>query len=305
MISGNTFHTNMEYYKVFYYVVKLKNITLAAERMSLSQPNVTKIIQRLEEDLGCKLFTRSRRGVSLTTDGAALWSRIESACELVVSAERELESIQTLESGTLNVAALEMGFTSYILPALSLFRKKYPKVRITFKNAMPDQILEMIKSGLIDLAVLSPLEGLGDVFDCRQIDEFQECLIVGPKFAHLAQREYSLEELMQYPFISMLDGSPGNEYMKKSFREVGLIYKPDIEVSSMEFILQAAAADFGIGTVPEPVARSYVENGTLFALKLNASLPTRKVLAVTKRDFPLSRATKVFLEEFLLGSSQN
>ena len=63
--------TNFEYYKVFYYVVKTGSLTAAAERLCVTQPTVTKAIQKLEEQLSCRLFVRSKRGVQLTDDRSA------------------------------------------------------------------------------------------------------------------------------------------------------------------------------------------------------------------------------------------
>ena len=63
------FSTNFEYYKVFYYTAKYRNITLAAQKLFLTQPSVTKAIQRLEEQLDCQLFLRTKRGVTLTAEG--------------------------------------------------------------------------------------------------------------------------------------------------------------------------------------------------------------------------------------------
>jgi DNA-binding transcriptional LysR family regulator len=293
----------MDYYKVFYYAAKFKSITLAADRLSLTQPSVTKTIQRLEEDLGSKLFTRTKHGVTLTTEGEALWTRVESACELIIAGERELKAIQTLDSGTMNIASMEMGFTTYILPALRSFLKAHPKIKVRFRSAMPNQILDMLKSGLIDLAVLSPPLELDEAFECHTIDVFHESLIVGPRYSFLTEREHTLEELSQYPFISMPEGSPGKAYMKDCFRKFGLIYEPDFEVTSMEFVIQAAAADLGIGTVPLPVVENHIKDSTLFRLILKDELPERRLLAITNRSMTVSRATQVFLEDFLLRQS--
>jgi len=305
MVSDNIFNTNMDYYKVFYYVVKLGSITLAAEHLSLTQPNVTKTIQRLEEDLQCKLFTRTKRGVTLTAEGEALWMRAEPACELIIAAERELRAIQMLESGTMNIASMEMGFSEYILPALRLFQQDYPKVKIRVRTQMPDEMFEMLKAGIIDLAVSSPLAEPDKTFEYRTIDIFQESLIVGPRYAFLAEDEHTLEELTQYPFISMPEGSPGKEYMKGYFRKFGLIYEPDIEVTSMELVIQAAEANFGIGTVPLRVVERLIKNGALFCLRLTDELPERRALAITNRSIAINKATQVFIEEYLPRYSEN
>lgn len=62
-------NTNFENYKTFYFVAKYGNITAAAEALYSEQPNVTRAIKNLERDLGCVLFTRSNKGVTLTPEG--------------------------------------------------------------------------------------------------------------------------------------------------------------------------------------------------------------------------------------------
>ena len=60
---------NLEYYKIFYYTAKQKSVTLAAEKLSISQPAVSQAIKHLEKDLGCALFVRMAKGVRLTKEG--------------------------------------------------------------------------------------------------------------------------------------------------------------------------------------------------------------------------------------------
>ena len=55
--------SNFEYYKIFYYVAKYGNLTRAAAALNTSQPAVTRVIHKLESDLGCRLFIRSKSGM--------------------------------------------------------------------------------------------------------------------------------------------------------------------------------------------------------------------------------------------------
>ena len=61
--------TSLDYYRVFYYVAKHRSFTRAAEVLTTSQPTVTRTVKNLENDLGCRLFERDRRGVVLTAEG--------------------------------------------------------------------------------------------------------------------------------------------------------------------------------------------------------------------------------------------
>ena len=65
-------NVNYEYYRLFYYVCKYHSITRAANVLRMSQPNVTRALNRLEEQLGCKLLVRSTRGVTMTPEDVSL-----------------------------------------------------------------------------------------------------------------------------------------------------------------------------------------------------------------------------------------
>lgn len=74
---------NLEYYRAFYTVAQTGNVTPPPRLLCLSQPAVTRSIHRLEESLGCKLFTRVSRGVRLTVEGTALfpmWTALSNLC---------------------------------------------------------------------------------------------------------------------------------------------------------------------------------------------------------------------------------
>ena len=71
--------SNFEYYKIFYYVAKYQNFTLAAKALASSQPSVSRCIQMLENELGCRLFVRTKRGVVLTAEGEQLFQYVVMA----------------------------------------------------------------------------------------------------------------------------------------------------------------------------------------------------------------------------------
>jgi DNA-binding transcriptional LysR family regulator len=81
---------NFEYYKIFYYVAKYNNFTRAARVLGNSQPNVTRAMNCLEQQLHCTLLVRTNRGVFLTTEGEKLYTHVAAAMEQLFTAEEEL-----------------------------------------------------------------------------------------------------------------------------------------------------------------------------------------------------------------------
>jgi len=293
------FNVNLESYKVFFYAASLGNITLAAEKLYLTQPSVTKAIQRLEERLDCQLFTRTKRGVILTAEGKALWAKIEPACRLILAAERELNAIKSLDGGTLSVASSDMGFGTYVMPALKKFRQDHPNIKVRFRSALTDDMVKMLQSGAVDLVILfSPYEP-DEAMETYIIDVLEEYLVAGPKYAHLADRENTLIDLKDYPFISLPEGSAGKEYVTRCFQKYGLTFEPDIEVPTVDLVIQAIMNNFGIGILPRSVVEDHIKRGALFHLPLSESLPERPIFAITNRMLPISVAAQTFIKEYL------
>lgn len=90
-------------YRTFYTVAKLGSFTRAANALMSSQPNLTRTIRNLESVLGCTLFVRSNRGVSLTPEGEKLFARVSVACEQIQAGEEELMNDRGLKSGVISI----------------------------------------------------------------------------------------------------------------------------------------------------------------------------------------------------------
>ena len=81
---------NFEYYKIFYYVAKYNNFTKAANILHNSQPNITRAMNCLEQEVNCTLFIRTNRGAFLTPEGERLYTRVSAAMMQIQQAEEEL-----------------------------------------------------------------------------------------------------------------------------------------------------------------------------------------------------------------------
>ena len=82
--------SNFEYYRIFYYVAKYGNLTRAASALNTSQPAVTRTIHKLEDDLGCRLFIRSKMGMELTAEGQQFCEYVSAGCAQFFKGESDL-----------------------------------------------------------------------------------------------------------------------------------------------------------------------------------------------------------------------
>lgn len=144
-----------DYYRVFYYAAKYKSFTGAANALLNNQPNITRMIKRLEEELGCTLFVRQRHGITLTPEGEKLYAHVSVAFEHILSGEEEIARDKSLQSGIVTVATSEIALHCILLPALKNFRKSYPGIRIRIYSQSTPQAIDLLKKGLADLAIVT------------------------------------------------------------------------------------------------------------------------------------------------------
>ena len=148
-------YISYDHYRIFYYVAKYRSFTQAANVLMNNQPNITRAVKSLEGELGCKLFVRSNRGVSLTLEGEKLYEHISVAFQHIDAAEKELLLEKSLQSGSISIGASEVALHCLLLPVLKEFRKMYPGVKIRVSNHTTPQAISALKDGLVDFAVVT------------------------------------------------------------------------------------------------------------------------------------------------------
>ena len=95
-------YISYDYYRIFYYVAKYGNVSQAAKLLLNNQPNMTRTIKKLEAELGCPLFLRSKTGTKLTPEGKRLYEHIRIAMEHIDAGEAELTENRNLQNGTVH-----------------------------------------------------------------------------------------------------------------------------------------------------------------------------------------------------------
>ena len=144
-----------DYYHIFYHVAQQHSFTKAAEVLHNNQPNITRCMNNLETELGCHLFVRSNRGVSLTPEGQKLFNHVAIAFEQLELGETELKRDQSLTSGLISIGVSENALRIMLLPKLEAFHNHYPHVRLKISNHSTPQAIASLESGLVDFAIVT------------------------------------------------------------------------------------------------------------------------------------------------------
>ena len=293
-------NSNFEYYKIFYYVAKYENLTKAATALKTSQPAVTRTIHKLEGELGCRLFTRSKTGMKLTPEGRTFYGYVAAGCAQFFKGENDLSNLISLENGTIYISATETALHCYLFQAMEEFNSLYPNVRFKILNNSTTESVNAVKEGKVDLAFVSANLQVAKPLRMKIVRKSRDILIAGMRFEELkaGKEELSLKELVSYPWISLTAETITRRFLNEYFEKNGLTFAPDMELATTDMILPAVRHNLGLGFIPAEFADAELKSGQVFEIKVKEKLPERNIILIYDMEYPQSIAAKEF-QKFL------
>lgn len=289
---GFPMSVNYEYYRIFYYVAKFKSFTQAANALANSQPNITRSIKNLEQELGCSLFTRSNRQVQLTPEGEALYRHVSIAFHHLLAGEDEIAKGKGLDGGVVRIAATEIALHTVLLPVLKDFKFQHPSVHIKLMNDSTPSAIADLQNGLADIAVVTTPVSIPESIRKTQITSFREVAICGSAYEQLARETVTLAKLTHFPIISLGEQTGTYRFYAKLFADNGLVFEPDIEAATADQILPMVRANLGIGFVPETFLQKDELGRAIFEFNLLEQIPSRAVCLLTPAARPIGPAAR-------------
>lgn len=288
--------TNLEYYKIFYYVVKYGRFTKAAEKLCITQPAVSQAMKHLEQALSTTLFYRTQKGMRLTREGEELYTYIKQGYEYMVMGEEKIKEMKDLSHGEIRIGASDMTLQFYLLPYLEQFHQQYPKVKLAVTNGpTPDTIGQLLSSN-IDFGVVSTPFVEKEEIEFQEVSEIEDVIAAGSRFENLRGKILSFEKLEQLPMICLEKNTSSRGFVERHLLDNGVLLKPEIELATSDMIVQFVLRNLGVGIVMKDFVKKYLENGQLFALELEQPFPKRKIGIIKKKKHPLSSAAQKLLE---------
>ncbi|RAP77567.1 LysR family transcriptional regulator [Paenibacillus montanisoli] len=288
-------NNNYELYKVFYWAAKTGSLTQAAKALYITQPSVSHAIKQLEDSFGLTLFYRNPKGVALTQEGAILYSYIEQSQILISTAEEKMAALKNLDSGELRIGGSDSLFKHYILPYLEDYHRLYPGVRLHLNHGTTPEVISFLKEGRIDLGVVR-MPIVDPQLEVRESLQLQDCFVAGAHYAELRGMVLSLDKLLEYPVILFSRNSRARMAITELFQSYGITLKPEIEVGSVDLLIELARKGLGISYVTREFVSKELENGSLFEIQLDVALPPSHVGIMTMRNMPLSSSAGKFIE---------
>ena len=289
---------NLELYRVFYTVAKCGSLTRAAEELYISQPAVSQSIKQLENQLGVPLFDRRHRGMELSAQGGKIiFAEVERALELLQQAENRLAETQSSAVGTIRVGASDTIFEYFLADKIVEFHEKFPAVKIELMADFTPDTIEKLKANRCDVAFVNlPIEVDDELELEGNCMRLNDVFIAGDKYKELAQGEISLTELKKYPLILMDKNTVARRSLDNFLATLGVKLQPSIEVGSWDLMKRLVQRGMGIGVIPRVYAKGRLDNGELYEVQTDPTLPARSIGMLLPKNQPVSYALQSFIQ---------
>ena len=286
---------NFELYKIFYYAASTGSFSEAARQLFITQSAVSQSISGLEEKTGNALFIRSTRSVKLTDEGQMLFSHIEQAYNFISAAEGKLQEMKTLGLGEIRIGIGDTICRYMLLPFLKQFIAAYPKIKVKVINRTSPQIIEILKKGRIDLGIVT-LPVADEAVNIIDFRDAEDVFVASSRFRELENRNVPVSELVTLPLLLLQKDSSTRRNLDSFFENMDITVTPEIELESIELLVEFARIGLGIAHVMKESAETLVKSGELFVVRTVEALPPRHLGIATVKKVPLSNAATRFTE---------
>ena len=272
------------------------SISAAAKKLHLSQPPLSYQMKLLEEELHLPLIERSARGIALTEAGRVLYKRAQGILELSELTRKEMLAMASGFTGTLHIGTVSSSGASLLGWRIPAFHQKYPQIGFAIHEGNTFELMEMLESGLIELAIVrTPFHN--DQLNCLYLSPEPMIAAGAASFFPAGMpsgQPISLELLGHAPVI-----------LYRRFEKILLSLCEQKGITPQVFCIADdarttrmwAEAGLGVAVVPQSAYRIMPHHNMVYGELSEEDLHTR-IAAVCKKGCSLSWAAQQFLEIF-------
>lgn len=295
---------NLNQLRAFYEVARSLSFSIAAERLSVTQPAVSKQIKCLEEFYDLKLFLIKRKKVFLTDEGRKLFVYASRIFELERQLEEMMSGVMNLQHGSLRIATTKTYAKVAIPTLLRPFQEKFPNVIVELNEGSSLNITKSLLDFKNSLAIGAKVEIHPDiVFTPLLLEEI--VLIAAPDYRILKKNSISFNNLKREPIVMKEFGSGTRKLVDDYFSQVKI--RPNIiaQSSNMEFIKEMVKRKKGVAFVVKSAVDQELSQGELVSVPLDCSPLFLDIFISYLKDYDLPHAAKNFLAYFLPVANQD
>jgi DNA-binding transcriptional LysR family regulator len=288
---------NLSSYWIFYTVANAGNISKAAKELYISQPAISKSIQKLEENLGCKLFSRSSRGVLLTDEGQLLYGHVKEAFETLNLGEDKLKRSIALGVGHLQIGVSATLCKYMLLPYLKEFIRRNPHISISISCQSTNETLRLLDENKIDIGLIGKPENLKNI-NFFYLDNIEDIFVANPDYlANLNKRGIPESAILINSTLMLLDkNNMTRQYIDDYLQNNHITIAESIDISNMDLLIDFAKIGVGVACVIRSFVSKELADGTLVEIPLGIPIHQREVGFAYKENVKTSKSLQAFID---------
>lgn len=279
--------------RYFVEVVRQQSFTLAAERMFVTQPTISKMVKALEEEIGAPLLLRDGRQMVLTDEGRIVFQRGQDVLAAYAQLQAELDDVGTLGRGALTVGVPPMG-GSLFTPAIAEFRRRYPKIELKLFEQGSRGIEAALIAGELELGgLLLPVDAA--IFDVLPMSRHSLWLVAPHGSRWDGAKEVRLADLAAELFVFYGETLALNDVVTRACRDAGFAPTIVARSSHWDFMAALVHAGVGIALLPAPYCRRLDTANFTCRPVVEPDIPWEMAIAWRKSGY-LSHAARAWLD---------
>ena len=279
--------------KYFLAVADTGSVSKAATRLFIAQSALSQQVVLLEGDLGVGLFHRSSRGVSLTEAGQVFYEHAQTIMRQIEDARvAALQQLSESPAGTVVLGIPQSASAALAMPLLQAVRKQLPRVTLKLTEELTGNLIEQLKQGRLNLAIL---------FDDGQLNEFARKRIVEEELYLLSYRQpeqpkmgqrITAKEALKRPLILPSIQHGVRQRVEMAAAEHGHVIESLVaEINSINIIKGAILADIGATILPLAPFQLELDQGLVTAQEIHEPSITRTISICTSRNVSITKGT--------------
>ena len=286
--------------------IELRNFSIAAKELYITQSAVSHSISDLESEFGIKLIQRGKEGIYPTETGIKVLKRARVIIANMEQIKQEVDASIGLQTGQVKIGSFEGVSTNFLPGIMHLFKLKYPKINIKIFEGTEDEIKNWILSYVIDIGFIT--------FPCNSLETIplisDDMMMVLPEAHTLAaQKSINIEQLTECPMMITWN-SNCQILVKKTFKSLtGKSPQWKYKVSNIATLLAMIKEGLGIAIMPRFALPEYIPNVKILPLEpaLKRSIGIASIIPFTDLSPAASSFVKLsqkWIKNYILRDNQ-
>lgn len=277
--------------RYFVAIVDHGSLSRAARVLHIAQPALTQQIHQLEEELDTQLLHRSAQGVLATDAGKTFYEHAQAILKQVGDAKSAVAQSTMKPAGTVALGIPQSVSGALALPLLVAVRETYPEISLQLTEELSGNLIEQLRSGRINLAVL---------FDDGQLHPFSTTPLVEEEMMFVTRSDsrfaasgetVTLVEALASPLILPSLQHGVRPRIEAVVRSAGLSLDNVIDINSVAILKSAIMADIGVTILPLAPLLADIERGLMRAHRIVDVKLSRTVVLCSSKNIPLTNAS--------------